>query len=168
MVVSYKSIIDFPDYKIDKFGNVISYKRSTPKLLRWKNNMYSNHASVCLRQNNKSKYLYVHRLVLETFIGPCPEEMECCHNDGNPQNNKLVNLRWDTPTNNNRDKIKHGTNVSLKGECSLRSKLNELQVRIIRRCYDNTSLTTRQTANYFNISHGMVVCIGLRKNWKHI
>ena len=51
----------------------------------------------------------VHRLVLETFVGPCPAGMEACHNDGNPANNRLENLRWDTGSENMRDKRRHGT-----------------------------------------------------------
>lgn len=51
----------------------------------------------------------ISRLVLEHFVGPCPDGMECCHNDGNKDNNRLENLRWDTPRNNMLDKINHGT-----------------------------------------------------------
>lgn len=52
---------------------------------------------------------YVHALVLEAFVGPCPDGMECCHNDGDATNNKLTNLRWDTPKANSEDARKHGT-----------------------------------------------------------
>lgn len=38
----------------------------------------------------------VHRLVLESFIGPCPEGMEACHLNGNGFDNRIENLRWDT------------------------------------------------------------------------
>ncbi|QZT61281.1 NUMOD4 motif-containing HNH endonuclease [Mycolicibacterium austroafricanum] len=51
----------------------------------------------------------VSRLVLEAFVGPCPEGMEGCHNDGNPANNWIGNLRWDTRTNNIYDAVRHGT-----------------------------------------------------------
>lgn len=51
----------------------------------------------------------VHKVVLEEWVGPCPEGFEGCHGDGNPSNNVLSNLRWDTPRNNEHDKIKHGT-----------------------------------------------------------
>lgn len=50
----------------------------------------------------------VHRLVLESFVGPCPDGMEACHNDGNPHNNRLDNLRWDTHTENMYDVVRHG------------------------------------------------------------
>lgn len=48
----------------------------------------------------------VHRLVLESFVGPCPEGMEACHNNGNGFDNRLENLRWDT----------HGANMIEQGK----------------------------------------------------
>ena len=50
-----------------------------------------------------------HRLVLEAFVGPCPDGMVACHNDGNASNNELDNLRWDTQSANINDKNRHGT-----------------------------------------------------------
>jgi hypothetical protein len=49
----------------------------------------------------------VHRLVLETFIGPCPPGLQCCHWDGVRTNNRLMNLRWDTPGANGADARRH-------------------------------------------------------------
>jgi hypothetical protein len=47
-------------------------------------------------------------LVLEAFVGACPNGMECCHNDDNRSNNGLGNLRWDTHVNNVKDGYKNG------------------------------------------------------------
>tara|TARA_R110002020_G_scaffold155071_1_gene335883 strand:+ start:318 stop:851 length:534 start_codon:yes stop_codon:yes gene_type:complete len=60
---------------------------------------------------SKNKFnLHVARGVLLAFAGhPPSEDMECCHNDGNPSNNNIENLRWDTHKENNRDRIRHGT-----------------------------------------------------------
>lgn len=55
------------------------------------------------------KSLAVHRLVLEAFVGPRPEGMEACHNNGRAGDNRLPNLRWDTHLSNNRDRLAHGT-----------------------------------------------------------
>jgi hypothetical protein len=71
------------------------------------------------------------------FRGPCPPGMEACHNNGDPTDNRLCNLRWDTHANNEADKIRHGTyfiRARLKGERNGNSKLTEEEVRLIREC----------------------------------
>lgn len=52
---------------------------------------------------------YVHRLVLEAFVGPCPPGMECRHLNGDSGDNHLRNLQWGTPSENQFDKVRHGT-----------------------------------------------------------
>jgi HNH endonuclease len=48
---------------------------------------------------------YIHRLVLEAFIGPpSRESLECRHLDGRPSNNNVVNLAWGTRRENIRDR----------------------------------------------------------------
>jgi hypothetical protein len=50
---------------------------------------------------------FVHRLVLEAFIGPCPPGMEACHYpDPSRQNNHVGNLRWDTKQENAHDRYR--------------------------------------------------------------
>lgn len=73
---------------------------------------------VRLSLSGKKTHKRVSRLVLETFVGPCPEGMVACHNDGVKTNNYLSNLRWDTPSENNKDKVRHGTcHESRKTHC---------------------------------------------------
>lgn len=62
-----------------------------------------------LSRAGKSKLVLVHRLILLAFVGPCPPGMEGCHEDGDPLNCTLANLRWDTPKANKADSIRHGT-----------------------------------------------------------
>ena len=64
---------------------------------------------VSLSRDHDKRYYLVHRLVLEAFVGPCPDGMEGCHNDGDPTNANLYNLRWDTRSANMYDKQIHGT-----------------------------------------------------------
>lgn len=66
------------------------------------------HMRVDLYREGRHKR-YVHRAVLEAFVGPCPDGMEGCHSDGDPSNNHLGNLRWDTQSGNWADARKHGT-----------------------------------------------------------
>ena len=52
----------------------------------------------------------VHRLVLETFVGPS-NGMEVRHIDGNPLNNVVSNLAWGTRKEQIADQKAHGTFV---------------------------------------------------------
>lgn len=63
----------------------------------------------------------VEQLVALAFIGPRPEGWHTCHNDGSRDNNRLCNLRYDTPAGNNKDKERHGTH--LKGNLTLNDVL---------------------------------------------
>lgn len=73
---------------------------------------------VRLSVRNQATTRLVHRLVLESFLGPRPDGMEACHGDGNPGNNRLSNLRWDTHESNMGDQRRHGTNHnSRKNRC---------------------------------------------------
>lgn len=52
---------------------------------------------------------FVHRLVIEGFVGPCPPGHYVLHFDNNPKNNAPKNLRYGTPSENSQDKWMHGT-----------------------------------------------------------
>lgn len=57
----------------------------------------------------------VHRLVTLAFVGPCPDGMEVCHNNGRKTDNRLENLRYDTSSASGLDKIRHGTTTMCEG-----------------------------------------------------
>lgn len=67
----------------------------------------------------------VHQLVARTFIGPRPEGMDVCHNDGDPTNNRADNLRYDTRTNNILDVYRSGKRWRKLSLEDVRSILNE-------------------------------------------
>lgn len=50
----------------------------------------------------------VHTLVLEAFVGPRPAGLEALHGNGNPSDNRLANLSWNTSTANAADVRAHG------------------------------------------------------------
>lgn len=88
------------------------------------------YARVYLSKDGVRKRVSVHVVVLEAFIGPRPEGMVGCHNDGNTQNNRLTNLRWDTVLGNEADKYVHKTRPF--GRATNVAVLNEDLVRKIR------------------------------------
>ena len=85
---------------------------------------------VYLSKDGQMRRLQIHRLVLSVFVGPCPEGMEACHNDGNPANNHVENLRWDTGSANMHDKRRHGTDHQVnKTRCPRGHKLAGANLR---------------------------------------
>ena len=60
----------------------------------------NGYKQVSLSKGNRQRTHKVHRLVLEAFVGPCPEGMESCHANDIPGDNRLENLRWGTRREN--------------------------------------------------------------------
>ena len=117
---------------------------------------------VGLWRNNKIRTIDPHKAVLEAFIGPRPKGMEACHNNGDPFDNKVANLRWDTTRNNQLDRIKHGT--SNRGERCAAVKLTETQVRAIRA---DTRLQ-REIAAEYGVRANTISRIKCGRRWAHI
>lgn len=58
-------------------------------------------------------------MVAESFMGTRPESMNVCHNNGDPTDNRLANLRYDTQSENRRDTVRHGNDHEAnKTHCS--------------------------------------------------
>src|SRR5262245_43976187 len=109
--VEFRGIIGHPGYRVGSDGTVQTCwklikgeKRGSrsiqadswrPMKLRQSNTGYFR---VGLRDSvaKKTRYFSVHRLILEAFVGPCPDGYVACHNDGTRSNNRPENLRWDT------------------------------------------------------------------------
>jgi hypothetical protein len=51
----------------------------------------------------------VHVLVAEAFHGGFIPGLHSCHNDGDKLNNLSTNIRWDTVSENGKDRVRHGT-----------------------------------------------------------
>lgn len=92
-----RPIKDFPDYKVDEYGNV--YNRHDEKI---KPELTKNgYLRVSLNNDSiKRKHASIHRLVAETFIPNPNDYPQVNHKDFNKQNNKVDNLEWCTPLDN--------------------------------------------------------------------
>ena len=107
----------------------------------------------------------IHSLVLEAFVGPRPQGMVCCHADGDPANNDLSNLRWDTHQANCDDKLRHGT--LCRGEAARHARLRESDVMEIRRLRTG-GCSVSSLADRFRTSHRNVRTIVQGRTWKHL
>lgn len=143
-----KSIPNFPNYLISPDGYIYSKCRKREKAVC---NGPHGYKIVQLWKNNKPFMKSVHRLVLETFVGPCPKGMEACHINGDNQNNHIYNLRWDTPSKNHKDSVLQGTHTGLRGgEDAGNSKLTNKQVNEIRKLYSKGNILQRELAVIYN------------------
>lgn len=76
---------------------------------------HRKHLKVTLYGDNKrERQVFVHILVLESFVGPKPKGRLGCHRDDDPRNNSIANLRWDTPAANCRDAVRNGIHPETK------------------------------------------------------
>lgn len=57
---------------------------------------------------------YVHRLVMEAFVGPCPDGLEVRHLNGDPDDNRVRNLAYGTHAENALDMLRHGNNCNAR------------------------------------------------------
>lgn len=175
--VIYKDIPGCPGYRVGNDGSVwscvkkvsVSVHRGGFKAIigsAWKPlSLRPNATSGRVKVELWGKCRGVHRLVLLAFIGPCPKGMECCHNDGNPANNKATNLRWDTKKANSADRTKHGRTP--RGERSPMAVLNETLVRTLR-------LEYAQVANFcalarkHKLARNTIRRAIIGETWRHV
>lgn len=97
---NYVTIKGYEDYKINKQGEIISYKRVHPKKI--KNHIKGNgYVEVTLSpRKGVYKQLGLHRLLAETFI-PKPDGANVVnHKNGDTTDYRLENLEWITDSEN--------------------------------------------------------------------
>lgn len=112
----------------------------------------------------------VHRLVLGAFVGPCPDGMEGCHSNGDPTDNRLANLRWDTREENLRDMDRHGTRTTPPrhvGETHPRAKMTVEIARKILAVKHWPNGTATRLARELGISAAMVRHTRDGRCWRH-
>lgn len=127
--------------------------------------MSSGHLSVSLSRDGKQRTHQVHALVLEAFVGPRPGthiDWQGCHADGNPANNNLTNLRWDTRSANEMDKIGHGR--SNRGVRNRAAKLTEEKVREIR-VRISSGESSDAIADRYGVSRALINAIKGGRAW---
>ena len=123
----------------------------------------TGHRILKLYRNAKGTTWRVHGLVALAFIGPCPPSQEVCHEDGDPANNHVANLRYDTRLSNCADTIRHGRTT--RGRKQPTAKLYRHEVLEIRRLYDQRSAPQTVIAARFGVSRSLIGMIGQRKRW---
>jgi hypothetical protein len=114
---------DVPKFKgfiaASNFGRIYSHPREVVKHSAFAGGVVvQNYQGRLLSQYDRSSYMTVRfgiekkkytelvsRLVLMAFDRDPKERELACHNDSNPTNNCIENLRWDTQTGNMKDRM---------------------------------------------------------------
>lgn len=172
----FRPIEGYPGYRASTFGRIqtcwtlgihlcdeSSWRDKKP--FRMKGKHGKPRLTVMLYRGDGGQNFFVHRLILMTFVGPAPDGMQCCHNDGNAENNRLDNLRWDTPLANSADSIRHG--AMRRGSQHGIAKLDEERVAEIKRLRRDGQFI-KALAKQFDVSVGTVCNIVNGKVWKHV
>ncbi len=185
----WKEVLEFQAYEVSNLGNIRTrirqkrhgylivprddpYRRSiaiTPtKKGRLQAQLWRLDANGQLEKPDGKPKKYaktVHQLVATAFICPRPVGMVCRHWDGNPKNNRADNLCWGTPSDNERDKIRHGTYQF--GEKNPYAKLTPADILEIDRM-GRLGIVHSRIAPMFNITRRHVGRIINRERWQHL
>ena len=152
-----KPIPGFSSYFISECGHVWSCKNRRPRILK----VSDKHGYPCISivsDDGAERTIQIASLLLTAFVGPCPEGMECCHNNGVRHDLSLSNLRWDTHKNNFQDMVRHGRCKLIRGGCQRifgenngSAKLTDVEVADIR-SLSGSGATRKEIASSFGIS----------------
>lgn len=168
----WRDVPGWEAYEVSNTGRVrskdrhITHSNGTRRIYHGKElKCYTQHdgyRQAHLRNQSRTRNTHVHRLVAEAFLGPCPDGYEVCHCDGNPSNNHVSNLRYDTRAGNHADKLAHGT--AQRGEKNGASKLTLLKVMAIKELL-RLEWSQSSIADIFSINPSTVSLIRRGKKW---
>ena len=118
---TWREIPGFPGYEASDWGRVRSFKKRVGSAGGWKiadepqrvlrpsTGRGSPYRIVQLCVDGETCARRVGVLVLLAFVGEAPDGHEVCHCNGDPTDDRLENLRWDTHAANMRDAVEHGS-----------------------------------------------------------
>jgi hypothetical protein len=160
-------------YEASTFGNIRSLDRTVytkggqarrikGKILKPQRAIDDPRLHISMCKNYTVIVIRVHIVIAQTFLGERPEGMHICHGDGDCTNNRLSNLRYDTPSGNEKDKILHGK--AQRGTRCHWHKLNDDQVRQIRELAKQ-NINQTVIAGMFGIRRQQVSKIKLGTRW---
>jgi len=167
----WRNIRNFSKYQVSNYGRVRSWKGEGYYIRKATKNQ-DGYLVIHLRnEDSKICSFRVHRLVLETFIGPCPKKYETNHKDGDKGNNRIKNLEWVTHQYNMQHAVKEGLfNPSWPifiGEQQGNSKLKNGEVWLIKKLLWH-GLSTRKIAKIFKVGKSAIHSISSKRTWSHI
>lgn len=171
-------IPDFPGYEVSDRGRVRSFWKAkggqggqkisaTPQRILKGHLNRNGYRIVTLHNEERLHCLTVHRIVLETFVGPRPPGGCCRHLDGIRTRNRLTNLAWGTYRENTLDKVTHGRVPNRKGMAHPMAKLTDQDVLRIRTLFAQGYLQDT-LVEMFGVPQPTISNVVTRRSWKHL
>ncbi len=124
----------------------------------------SGYLQVAIYKNPVRTQRKVHQIVLDAFVGPCPDGQEGRHKNGKRDDCRLENLAWGTKLENAADKRQHGT--MSEGERHPSAKVTAKDVVDIRNAKGR--LTQERLATEYGVGQSTIRSIQARRTWKHV
>lgn len=143
-------------------------KINSNKLRKLKQNIQSTgkYYIVSVKNNDGKRYTQrVHKLVCITYHGyPLNEKYTVSHINGDWKNNKPINLKWETYSENHQRKKEHGTDdIGIKNS---RAKIDLNTLKEIRRLLTEKKLTHKEIGERFNLSRLFITKIANGHRYK--
>jgi hypothetical protein len=118
----WRPIVGNEWYSVSSFGRVLSTapagngRDRTPRLVtpRPNTNGYLRIPLAEPDRPGRPRSRYIHHLVAEAFLGPRPAGLKVRYIDGDALNNALSNLKYGTHSENELDKVRHGTHQAAR------------------------------------------------------
>lgn len=120
------------------------------------------------------KNCHLGRVVLETFVGPCPDGMECCHGPRGKLDNALDNVSWGTTYKNLVDDKRRDGTFREGEDCNFAELTNDDLPQIIDMINEKHAqgyrkgLTYEQIGSVFGVTGMAIQDIAAGRNWKHL
>lgn len=163
-------------YQASNLGRV----RSLPRIVRWKTRWGTigerrhkggiispdpHHTGyLVIKLGSASKQYRLHKVIAETWIGPCPEGMIVSHSDDNKLNCRADNLEYMTNSDNVKRAYRTGR-LSNRGTANGKSVLSDDLVRKIRLM---AHLPAPEVARLLGIKNHNVHQVRSRGAWSHV
>lgn len=162
----WKQIPDYPDYYVSNLGRVKSCRCNDSKILSPADSRAYKVITLLDCQGHK-KVIPVHRVVLETFVGPPPSDDEdrVNHINRDRADNRLKNLEWSTHKecfDSKPESVKWRDVPPSERDPHSSSKLSKSDVLEIK----DSDETNKFLAEKYNVSTQTIYRIKSGKTWK--
>lgn len=165
--MEWREIPEFDDYLISENGDVKSYKKLKPCIM--KSHPWEGYFKIKLLRNDGCEVtISIHRLVANSFLKNPNNLAEIDHLDGTRDNNHYTNLEWVSKLEN-LHRMHKDRGVYPFGENAYNAKLSDIDIPIIKEAIKIFGRGAgSKIARYYKVDKALISRIRLGKSWSHV